>query len=99
MRGSLALSISQYYRMLLFRTCSPTAEASGLSPVQCEFESHQVYFPVRYISPGVLMCGNGENGRRSWLKPSWIQSIRVRISVSAFTPDYSKGTEAILRIS
>lgn len=46
MRGSLALSISQYYRMLLFRTCSPTAEASGLSPVQCEFESHQVYLCV-----------------------------------------------------
>ena len=46
MRGSLTLSISQYYRMLLFRTCSPTAEASGLSPVQCEFESHQVYLCV-----------------------------------------------------
>lgn len=61
MRGSLTLSISQYYRMLLFRTCSPTAEASGLSPVQCEFESHQVYFPVRLlifnlISHQVYLC-------------------------------------------
>lgn len=61
MRESLDLSISQYYRMLLFRTCSPTAEASGLSPVQCEFESHQVYFPVRLlifnlISHQVYLC-------------------------------------------